>query len=92
MKEKEPIHGSKRIYNNVFYFCKAHFCPDCGGKLDKTAVSKVINSLSEEAKNFDFSCGDVFLAGNVKFTWNEFECSVCKKHFSVNEIKLSERK
>ena len=79
--------GYKREYNDVLYFRKDHFCPDCGTKLEKVAVSKVVNSRSPEAKEFDFRLGDTFMVGDVRFTWDEFECPNCKRHLTVNEMK-----
>ena len=80
-------HGYKREYNDVLYFKKDHFCPDCKTKLEKIPVSKVVNSSSPEAKDFDFSMFDTYMVGDIKFTWDEFECSNCKKHLTVNEMK-----
>ena len=81
-------HGYKREYNDVFYFKKDHFCPDCKTKLEKVPVSKVVNSRSPEAKDFDFSMGsDTYAVGDIQFTWDEFECPNCKKHLTVNEMK-----
>ncbi len=81
--------GYKREYNDILYFRKDHFCPDCETKLVKVPVSKVVNSRSPEAKDFDFSMpgGGGFLVGNIQFTWDEFECPNCKKHLTVNEMK-----
>ncbi|MEI3152542.1 MAG: hypothetical protein V8S82_02670 [Eubacteriales bacterium] len=54
--------GYKRIYKNIKYLKKEHFCPDCGAKLETVEVSKVVNSRSPEAKDFDFSfCGNYML-------------------------------
>lgn len=81
-------HGYKREYNDVFYFRKDHFCPNCKTKLEKVPVSKVVNSRSPEAKDFDFSmCGGNFAVGDIQFTWDEFECPNCKKHLTVSEMK-----
>ena len=81
-------HGYKREYNDVLYFKKDHFCPDCKTKLEKVPVSKIVNSRSHEAKDFDFSMpGGNFTVGDVQFTWDEFECPNCKKHLTVNEMK-----
>ena len=81
-------HGYKCEYNDVFYFRKDHFCPDCKTQLEKAPVSKVVNSRSSEAKDFDFSMpGDNFAMGDIQFTWDEFECPNCKKHLTVNEMK-----
>ena len=81
-------HGYKREYNDVLYFKKDHFCPDCKTRLEKVPVSKVVNSRSPEAKDFDFSIGsDTYAVGDIQFTWDEFECPNCKKHLTVNEMK-----
>lgn len=81
-------HGYIRDYNDVFYFRKDHFCPECKTKLDKFPVSKVVNSRSPEAKDFDFSMpGGKFAVGDIQFTWDEFECPNCKKRLTVNEMK-----
>ena len=80
--------GYIREYNDVLYFKKDHFCPECGTKLEKVSVSKVVNSRSPEAKDFDFSMGNgIYAVGDVQFTWNEFECPNCKKRLTVNEMK-----
>ena len=82
--------GFQRIYNNVLYFRKDHFCPNCGKKLDKSEVSKIINKESPEAKNFDFRIGGLKPVGDVKIVWDEFECPSCKKHYTVEEIMNAE--
>ena len=83
-------HGYQRIYKNISYLRKAHFCPDCGTKLEKAAVSKEVNARSLEAKNFDFSIDGVHMIGDVRFTWDELECPSCKKHLTVDEMKKIE--
>lgn len=88
--EQMPL-GYKRIKTDIFYLRKAHICPDCGEKLVKVAVSKVINSRSPEAAQFDFSMGgDTYMIGDVKFVWDELECPSCKKHLTVSEMKQIE--
>jgi hypothetical protein len=87
------IHGRKRIFSNPFWVnLRNHFCPDCNEILTVTTESKVVNSRSPEAKDFDFSdaCGEVNLVGNIKFTWTVFECPVCKRRFSVKEMRCIE--
>lgn len=80
--------GYIRKYNDVFYFRKDHFCPDCKTKPETVSVSKVVNSGSPEAKDFDFRMpGGRFMVGDIRFTWDEFECPNCKKHLTVNEMK-----
>lgn len=47
---------------NPFYVhWKKHVCPKCGGKAELRYVSKIVNSKSPEAKDYDFSVGDTFL-------------------------------
>lgn len=83
--------GYKRIKNDIGYFRKDHFCPDCKSKLTQVEVSRVVNSRSPEAKDFDFGMGmGRRMIGDIQFTWDEFECPTCRRHFSVNEIKQSE--
>lgn len=82
--------GYSRTYNDFFYLRKEHFCPDCHTKLEKVAVSKLVNSESPEAKDFDFRMGKRYMRGDVLFTWDELECPACKKHLTVDEMKTLE--
>lgn len=84
--------GIKYINNAMFYtLFKKHYCPNCKNKLKLVKKSKTVNSNSPEAKNYDFNLGDGFMEGNVKFVWKEFECAMCQKEFTVNEIRSTER-
>jgi uncharacterized protein YbaR (Trm112 family) len=74
-----------------FLFFKKHLCPGCEQMLEVKKVSKVVNSKSPEAKNFDFSVADSSLSGDVKFTYYEFYCLNCKKYYSINEINKYEK-
>lgn len=48
---------------NPFYVhLKKHVCPKCGSKVELRYVSKIVNSKSPEAKDYDFSVGDTFLS------------------------------
>ena len=48
----------------------------------------MINSGSPEAKHSDFSMvRGTYAVGDIKFTWDEFECPNCKRHVTVNEMK-----
>ena len=60
--------------------------------LTTTKASKIVNSNSEEAKDYDFSSGDTYLIGNIKFIWTEFLCTVCDKTYSLQEIRENEKK
>ena len=73
---------------HLFYLIfKKHYCPKCGNKLLKEKVSKIVNSNSPEAKEYDFEVADITVKGNMKFTHIEFFCSVCQKQYSVKETK-----
>ena len=86
------IHGVKRIWSSpIFLHFKKHYCPACNSELKPTKVSKVVNSKSEEAKNFDFSAGDVYMLGNIKFIWTELKCMDCNCTYSIKEMKTIER-
>lgn len=85
-------HGVKReLASPVFVHLKRHPCPDCGTVLKPVKVSETVNSKSPEAKDHDFSNGDTFLTGNVKFIRTGFACPGCGKHYSVAEIRDRER-
>lgn len=60
--------------------------------LTTTKVSKIVNSDSEEAKDYDFSSVDAYLVGNIKFIWTEFLCTACSKTYSLQEIRENEKK
>lgn len=87
------IHGVKREWSNPFWVrFKKHHCPVCNGLLTVTKVSKVVNSGSEEAKDYDFSSADTPMIGNVKFIRTAFHCAACNKVFSTQEIRTNEKK
>lgn len=86
------ITGTKYINSAIFYtLFKKHYCPNCGKRLRLVKKSKIVNSNSPEAKNYDFNLGDSFMEGNVKFVWKEFQCPICQKEFTVEDIRHIER-
>ncbi len=86
------IHHVKRIWSRPFFVkFKKHYCPACGEELKKQKVSKIVNSKSDEAKNYDFSSFDSYMIGNVKFIWKEFVCLMCNTSYSVDEIYQAEK-
>ena len=86
------LNGTKKVWSSPFFvYCKKHFCPKCGRRLSVVKNAKVVDSASEEAKQYDFSCGDGFMVGNVKFIFTEFRCKACKKRYSIDEIKRNDR-
>lgn len=84
----------KYIYDaNPFYVrWKKHFCPKCKTRLILLHTSKIINSNSEEAKEYDFSVGDTFFVGDVEFRTGYFHCSGCQLDISFQEMKKYERR
>lgn len=97
VKEKESIrlkiHGFKREWLRPFWVrFKKHYCPHCKELLTTTEATKVVNSKSEEAKNYDFSSVDTYMVGNIKFIWTEFLCPACGKTYSIQEIKENEKR
>ena len=87
------IHGVKREWSRPFWVrFKKHYCPTCMNLLTTTKVSKIVNSNSEEAKDYDFSSGDTYMIGNIKFIWTEFLCAACGKPYSLQEIRENEKK
>lgn len=90
--DTEMISGKKYINNALFYtMFKKHYCPQCGKLLQRIKVSKIVNSKSPEAKNFDFSLGDSFMIGYVEFIWHEFRCPDCKINISIDRMRKIER-
>ena len=87
------IHGVKREWSKPFWVrFKKHYCPTCMNLLTTTKVSKIVNSNSEEAKDYDFSSGDTYMIGSIKFIWTEFLCAACGKTYSLQEIRENEKK
>ena len=81
------IHGVKREWSHPIFCMKKHYCPYCNERLEKTKTETVVNSKSEEAKNYDFSNGDGFLVGNIKFIRTVFRCNKCDKTYTIKEVK-----
>ena len=78
------IHGIKKDSGSLFWLrCKKHFCPVCNSELTISKVSKVVNSKSDEAKNYDFSNVDSYFTGNIKFIYPELLCTECGNKYSV---------
>ena len=74
----------------LYVYLKKHFCPECGEKLKTDHISKIVSSKSPEAKNYDFSNGDTFFAGDVEFRKICFCCKSCQRKYTEGEIKRIE--
>ncbi len=83
----------KYIYDaNPFYIhWKKHYCPKCGKKLELMYTSKVVNSKSPEAINYDFFVGDTFFVGDVEFRTRYFFCNECQYSISPHDMKCVEK-
>lgn len=81
------VHGVKREWSHPIFCIKKHFCPYCNEQLEKIKPETVVNSKSEEAKNYDFSSVDGFLVGNIKFIRTAFRCNKCDKIYTIKEVK-----
>ena len=73
-----------------FMFVQKHNCPNCATNLTTKKVKKIVNSKSEEAKDFDFSAIDARFFGDVEFTWYVFYCEHCDIEISCKELKKYE--
>lgn len=77
---------------NPFYIhWKKHYCPKCATRVELCYRSKIVNSRSSEAKNFDFSIGDTFLVGDVEFRIRYFYCPRCNLDISISNMKNYEK-
>lgn len=85
------IHGIKREWESPIFCLKSHKCPCCNGKLEKRKTETIVNSESKEAKDYDFSSGDNFLSGNIKFIRTVFYCKKCDYTCSIKELKESKK-
>ena len=66
-------------------------CPKCGGKVELRYVSRIVNSKSSEAKDYDFSVGYTFLVGDVEFRTRYFYCPKCRLDIPFQEMKRFEK-
>ena len=86
------IHGISYEYCcSWFYLRKKHLCPNCITALGLKKREVIVNSESEEAKNYDFSCVDTYLRGNIKFVTFYFECPSCQTAYEIKELKKLEK-
>jgi len=83
----------QRVFKNpIFVYFRKQYCPQCGNRLKRVKVSKIVNSNSEESINFNFHTMDNYMIGNVKFIWSEFRCQFCNKNYTIEELKKIVRK
>lgn len=82
----------KYIYsaNPFWLYLRKHVCPNCNAKVKRQYSSKIVNSNSPEAAEYDFSLGDTYLSGDVEFRTRCFYCPNCKRDISIQEMKKYE--
>ena len=86
------VHGRITRYNcSWFYLRRKHVCPNCKKYLERKKRECIVNSESKEAEKYDFSCGDLYLHGNIRFVTFYFECPNCKKLYEIDVLKKLER-
>ncbi len=83
---ENPIHGTVVRYDcKRKYLDKQHYCYECGKILEKKKREVIVNSESEEAKNYDFHFVDSYLCGNIRFISFYFECPECGKVYEIRD-------
>lgn len=86
------LYGYKFKYDCGPYFLyRNHYCLYCQSLLIRKKREKIVHSQSEEVKYYDFSAGDTYMLGNVKFITYYFECPDCKYLYEIKELKRLER-
>ena len=76
--------------NPFWLYLRRHVCPNCNAVVKRHYSSKIVNSNSTEATEYDFSLGDTYLLGDVEFRTRCFYCSNCKQDISIQEMKTYE--
>jgi len=83
----------KNYYSvNPFYvYLQKHYCPQCNLVLKVKYDSKIVNSNSSEAKDYNFIIGDSTARGDVEFRTNFFFCQNCELGIPFDEMKKYEK-
>ena len=80
-------HIQYTIKCSPFYLLRKHTCPHCAQPLRRCKRAVAVNSGSPEAKDYDFSSGDTYMTGNVKFITYFFHCQACGADYDIPELK-----
>jgi len=80
------------VRSPIYMFVKKHNCPYCTAVLTTKKVSRVLNSKSPGAENFNFSMGETRFIGDVEFSWYVFYCAFCGAEISIEKLRAYECK
>lgn len=69
------------VTHPIFVFMKKHFCPHCKAALTVETAHHLVNSRSEEAKDYDFSTEDGRMIGTVDFRNPYFPARTAMRSF-----------
>ncbi len=98
------IHGKKISFNSAdaAYLRKKHYCPNCNAKMKRTKFTRVVNSNSPEASQYNFKIiknrvltlgrrpDPLTLYGNVEFIIKGLECPNCGLQLTSQEMRQYE--
>lgn len=78
----------RRAVQDKKYILGKHNCPICMTQVKVVDKSKVLDSaVDEEKKILDSAFGRGNARGLIKCVWNEFECPVCGRGYTVKQMK-----
>ena len=69
-----------------------HFCPYCNSLLQIRRKKQIVNSESEEVKNFSYYAYGGNMRGDTEFNWDVFYCPDCDKEIPTGDMISYERK
>ena len=90
IRNLKGIHGFSTSYSISGRIGK-HYCQVCNELLVVKRREKIVNSESEEAKDFDFSFDGGRKIGNIKFSWDVYYCAKCDSEISIKDQRKYER-
>ena len=78
----------KYVYEQTpFFVWQPHRCLNCGGTYEVAYGSRIIDSQSEEAKDYDFFFGNVYVEGEAEnLNWHIFTVRMCGRSISLDKM------
>ena len=85
VRHMKGIQGYRWQYTTLL---KNYYCPYCRTFLRVVRETRVVNSASEEAKDFDFSSAmeGSSMIGNVQFSFDAFYCPKCDARINITKM------